>query len=646
MKSYVHRFTNVVVRMRRRDQRGIALVTTLLLLLLLTALSLSMVMSVRSDMLVNGYYRNFRGSFYAADSGLNVARREMVNELVAAIPNAFNPAVAPMPAGTEGVVQGKVLGLYQNATTLVPSAQLGKTWPEKFKITSLTLTPDPDPLKACSVQGGNPGATCASPLGNITKYIYKYNYTMTAVGQSQGNEAATLTDQGSIQLTANLVPTSSKQSFAAWGMFINSYNVCTDNPLVPGLISGPVFTNGSWNFGNGSYTFTNSVGQAGQTAGYEFSSGCIAAAAPSAKDKNGNTIAPNFQNGFNLNQPKVGLPSNSFDQERAVIDGRGSSCSTGQLPPCAANPVSNSELQNLQNVNQQQWTTKNGNPVPGVYLPYKIVDGQPTFTGGGILVQGNAQVTLSTSGTNSQIYQINQGGTITTVTVTAGSPGQTTVKSGSQTLNISGVPTELDPATGAIQGPATMLYVDGDITSLSGPEKNGASTGPAIQDGTALTISSSGSVTVTGDIKYATEPVTLTASGSTPIDSPVQGGDKGQALGIFTANGDIQLANSQTNKTLEIDASLATLNSDPNVQIGLLNTGASINTLTIVGGRIQNNIMNIGATTRNVLFDQRFANGFSPPWFPSTTVTLGGVKIANVVPAVSRRQWQNRTAFF
>ena len=37
-----------------------------------------------------------------------------------------------------------------------------------------------------------------------------------------------------------------------------------------------------------------------------------------------------------------------------------------------------------------------------------------------------------------------------------------------------------------------------------------------------------------------------------------------------------------------------------------MNTGAAINTLNIVGGRIQNQIKNIGATTRNVFFDRRY----------------------------------------
>src|SRR5258708_7204467 len=65
-----------------------------------------------------------------------------------------------------------------------------------------------------------------------------------------------------------------------------------------------------------------------------------------------------------------------------------------------------------------------------------------------------------------------------------------------------------------------------------------------------------------------------------------------------------------------------------------------INTLTIVGGRIQNQIKNINATTRNVFFDRRFAkNGFAPPWFPSTTVSQNGSNSANLTTSVQRVQW-------
>src|SRR5262249_1719022 len=98
------------------------------------------------------------------------------------------------------------------------------------------------------------------------------------------------------------------------------------------------------------------------------------------------------------------------------------------------------------------------------------------------------------------------------------------------------------------------------------------------------------------------------------------------------------------NKNLEIDASIATISQGGSG--GIVNTGNSINTLTIVGGRIQNTIQNIGATTRNVLFDQRFAGGaFAPPWFPSTTINNTGNNNTSVVWTVQRAQWINSTQY-
>ncbi len=60
---------------------GIALIATLLLLMLVVAMTLAMTIAVTSDTLITRYYRNFRSSFYAADSGANIARTYMLNQL-------------------------------------------------------------------------------------------------------------------------------------------------------------------------------------------------------------------------------------------------------------------------------------------------------------------------------------------------------------------------------------------------------------------------------------------------------------------------------------------------------------------------------------------------------------------------------------
>jgi len=77
-----------------------------------------------------------------------------------------------------------------------------------------------------------------------------------------------------------------------------------------------------------------------------------------------------------------------------------------------------------------------------------------------------------------------------------------------------------------------------------------------------------------------------------------------------------------------------------------VNTGNAINTLSIVGGLMQNKIKNLNATTRNVFFDRRFAQGgFAPPWFPSTTLTPSATVFSGASSSVQRTQWVNQTSY-
>ncbi|HVO58806.1 MAG TPA: PilX N-terminal domain-containing pilus assembly protein [Dongiaceae bacterium] len=616
---------------KNKQERGAALVISLLLLLLLTGMTVAMVLSSSSDMLINGYYRNFRGSFYAADSGLTIARQAMVNNVLAAVPSSFSTSTQPIPTGTESSVVTAINAAYGASYQSLNAGQAASSWPEKYKLdtSKTTLT-----LASCQVLGG--AGTCTAPTGTVTGYKYVYNYTLTALGQSSGTEVATVDDSGSFTFNATLAASGgTTTSFAGYGMFIDQYSACSAD-LVAGTITGPVFTNGAWTFGTGNYIFTDTVGSVSGTAGYDFggSTGCQAVAGTSASvtvGKTKTTIAPTFQNGFNLGQNSVPLPVNDYSQKRAVLDGMGTNTAN----------VTNSDMNAaLKNASGASYPT--GGASTGVYLPYSVDSstGIATYNGGGIYVQGDAAVTLTQSG-NNQVYTIVQGSTTTTVTVNVAA-NSTTITSGGNTKNIVGVPSQRDPSTGAITRDATLLYVNGSITALQGGGQGVAS----INDATALTITAANNVTITGDILYNHQPVTKTQDQipGTPPDTLIPGNDYGQVLGIFTASGDIQLNNKQSNGNLEIDASIATISQGGSG--GLVNTGNSINTLQIVGGRIQNQIKNIGATTRNVYFDRRFAsNGFAPPWFPSTTITSSGTSSATMVTTVQRTKWFNRTTY-
>jgi Tfp pilus assembly protein PilX len=623
--------THTLSKMRHRPlarkQRGIALVTTLLLLLLLTAMSLTMVLSVGSDMLINGYYGNGRGAFYAADSGANIARQEMVNYFVNNYNPAYSATVPPFTSATVTNALGYINTKYQGPLTSV-SGPSG-SWPGKF-----TLAPNSVQIQ---LQPGYP-TTATDANGKVDKYTYVYSYTLTSVGQSQGSEAATLSDQGTLTFVANLTSSSTKMAFSAFGTFLNAYGDCSA-PFVAGTMSGPFFTNGQWNFGDANalgsstkYDFTDTVGQAGGNVSYWHGGNCDDNASPT-DTANGSTIAPTFQGGLQLAQQPHSLPTDSFSQEQAVLDGIGNS---GAAP---TNATLHGALKNAAGT-----AYPNTGASSGVYLPYSVDPntGAKVFTGGGIYVEGDAAITLSPTGSSGQVYTIVQNGVTTTVVTnpTATGAGTTTIQVGNGAVTtINGVPELKDPSTGSVTENATMLYVDGNITTLSGPGE-GASK-PAINNGVALTITAANNVTITGDIRYTTEPVTT--SGSTP-DVLIPANNTGQVLGIFTAMGDIQMNNQQSDGNLWIDASIAMISTTSSG--GWINVGPHINNLNLVGGRIAMQAKSGNTTTRNIFFDQRFAGGaFAPPWFPSTNVTTNGNNTNNPPIATPLRiSWNYLTA--
>ena len=254
---------------RSRNEQGITLITTLLLLLLLIGMSLTMVLAVSSESLINGFYGRYRGSFYAADSGVAAARQQLENLLGANVAVGFNAAASPIANPTTAGANAATS--MKNSYSAYTNVNSSGSWQERFMVTQAYVATTPNTAAAtCSVQGGT-GGTCAAPTQTtaspITAYVYTFPYTFTIVGQSQGSEVATITDSGTIIVTAPTSPPAYQQSFAAWGMFIGTYALCSAD-LVPGTITGPVFTNGSWNFSNSApYTFTDAVGQVGGNRG-------------------------------------------------------------------------------------------------------------------------------------------------------------------------------------------------------------------------------------------------------------------------------------------------------------------------------------------------------------------------------------------
>jgi hypothetical protein len=354
----------------------------------------------------------------------------------------------------------------------------------------------------------------------------------------------------------------------------------------------------------------------------------------------------------------VPLPDNDFTQQWAIIDGlgcgeHGTTCGVSAPP----NPTDAELAAALKDISGNAAGSSNN----GVYLPFCTGGAgcttPNTVTGGGIFVEGDASIQLSTgtdgSGNLTQIYQITQtssgggghrwghsggsGGTsvVTTITTNLAANTTTIARSGVTTRVLTGVPMN---NTGGTPQPGTMLYVDGTITGLKGPGQGQ----PAIQDHSQITVSGAGDINITGDLIYKHEPVTLDGSATY-----IPGNDFDQVLGVFTNHGNINLDSPYSNNNLQTDASLAAINSTcPGGSSSCgFHTNSSINTWTIVGGRIENYAHSVSISHGNTYFDRRFTlrQGFAPPWFPSTLVDAsvlpGAASAPDVIPDTQRTTW-------
>ncbi len=600
-----------LTRQGKSAEQGVALVITLLILGMLTALSLGMVIAFSSQTLIGGYYRNYRGAFYAADSGLNIARQQAAVQLESNMPTVF--ALPPGNANACGPVSNVTVGTnYANPTSL-NTGMAGQSWSENFKISNVTLG-------------------TLTPLPGVNSYTCFYTYDITSVGSAQGSEQQSVEEKGQITVVVNGPSAPQSLSFAYFGAFVDQYPGGT-GPLVPGTMTGPMFTNSAWEFmasippWTAPYIFTDPVGQVASQVDYWDSGWGQHWSSATSWGSGANLVAPNFEQGLQLNQSPVVLAPNSFNQEEAVIDGNGTSMTQAQTTAA---------------LTQLQGLSGGYSGSQGVYFNKGTTTGTTTGTcpstvalpciaGGGFYVEGGADVQLVPSGATAQVYIITQGTTVTTITVDPaanGGAGTTIISNGvtSQTLN--GVP--YDSVTSQ---PSTMVYVDGTMYFHGPGEGLGA-----IQDNAMITLTANGDAIATGDVLYKTEPVTV------PLDTLVPGVGN-QVLGIYTATGNFVTQNTQADQNIQVDGSIATIlpGSPPacNGEGGQKSIG-HVNTINNVGGMVQSCIYSADVNAENTWFDRRFTArpGFAPPWFPQTTLTLGGPQNSNPQPPTFQRiQW-------
>ncbi len=196
------------LRKQHYGNQGFALVFTLLLLSMMSLIALAMVLSSSSDMLINGYYRNARGAFYAADSGLSIARQQLEKQILTYVPPTYS--ANPIAAGSDATVCNTVLNMYSSPTSL-NVGQGGNSWAESFVIPNTAC---------CGIPCAQPMFYLASSYPTVNGYTYIYNYNISATGMAQGSEQTTVSETGSVILAVSGQQASSTINFAIFGGWV------------------------------------------------------------------------------------------------------------------------------------------------------------------------------------------------------------------------------------------------------------------------------------------------------------------------------------------------------------------------------------------------------------------------------------------
>lgn len=557
-----------MTKINQRGERGAVLIFSLLIIAALIALSGSIALRAAFEMNTARRDVNMAKAHFLGEAGANAGLEGIYN----LINNyALNTVGGALPS------------------TVVARAQqyaaAGKAirflcWALKDQGVPLYTCPaelDPDPEFLTYVQAPTEAGLGAQSRGMYSYTVvfreknppqiigndiwdFNYLYTITAAGIHAAF-------QGEIRVTGDFTVRVQRDNFAKYALFTNAQTTPGGaNVWFTGNtnFAGPIHTNQRFNiYGNPSGVFDGLATQAQQKARYYNKGSTVLLDA----DRNGAVDVPAFNAGFNRGVDSVTLSSAVLQQD--------------MMDQASGEAVYGTE---------------------GVYLPN---DGSGLT--GGIFVKGDAEVALEVDGNNAR-YRISQGGAVHQVTVNRAG-GQTVYNDGSNVVTYSGAPDGVD-------GVGTILYVDGNITSLQG----------TVQKDTKLTVASSADVVIQDSIRYAN----YTAASGTPGDadySPLTAAGAANLLGVVTWGGDVVIGtqapdNVQVHGTVLAQSGVFRVEEYDDSQVGPRGTA------TLLGGVITNNYgafgrfnsatgQNISGYGRNFVYDQRMMTGAAPPYFPS-----------------------------
>lgn len=419
---------------------------------------------------------------------------------------------------------------------------------------------------------------------------YFIDYSITAQG-TQGVNKRTVTTEGTIKILLGRLPLNQ------YILLANDGGGGTDGRSgwldSTSSYDGPVHVNRNLSL-SGTPTFSAGLSLASDSVFMNTSCTSFTFVTVRGQQSSGCTVPNTGGNGIQYSVPTVALPTNAASQNRAAL-GLDSTdltqpspaeiCTALTLVPCTSVPNA-------------------------TYVP--IRNGRPS---GGIYLQGNGQVTLSTLA-GRQIYRLTDASNRVTTVTTDYVANTTTV------VTPSGASTTYP---GLLNG---QVYVTGDLTSLSGPARTGALPiplpassvvpsviPPALAPLSQLNIAAGGAVNVTGDVTYSDDPRTVNNAQN--------------VLGIISGTKNVNIG---TTAPRDVYLQAAILTGAAGTGLGVVNpnSGGVRGSIHLLGslaedtdqirGYTNNSGTPVSGYSDDLHFDQRFTNGaVAPPYFPATT---------------------------
>lgn len=375
----------------RRNERGAALVTTILLLVLISVLVVSFLTMVSSERAMSSNVHVARAAVYAADAGIRTSQQSLANMAR----SRLDSLIAIYPGNGPVITKPSLLF----PTGAIPTSS---TTP-KFTANATVVFTD-------------------SLLSLVTQ-VYNYRYTVTSTGTQGSLGTRTVQSQGILKLSTG------RGSFADYLMFTDKHTLPDGGAIwftTSGTFEGRMHTNGEYRF-QGAPTFMDLITSVNSKAWF-YNKGSNTEL---NNDHNSSIDVPKLYGGFKRSQATVTLPTNSYNQQNAALG----------LDPTSA--VSPSYATIRTQLGLGAGTTA---PPNGIYLPNAA-----SAVTGGIYVQGTLTSMLcSVDGSGRQVYKLTQGATVKTITIDVAA-NSTSIKGASgPTTTYTGVPRGIVYTVGSI----------------------------------------------------------------------------------------------------------------------------------------------------------------------------------------------------